>query len=155
MNVRTKGIMIAVVAAAVGGLAALGSGRALAQETFAGSFPFQSGKALYQHICQGCHMPDGQGAQGAGFYPRLAHDGALGSWRYAAMTVLHGKNDMPPFGLPLKQAREIRAVHLTDAQVADVVNYIRNHFGNDYRSRVTAQQIASLPRPSFHGSAPR
>ena len=32
----------------------------------------QSGEALYADICQGCHMPGGVGAVGAGAYPALA-----------------------------------------------------------------------------------
>lgn len=136
MNVRTKGIMIAVVAAAVGGLAALGSGRALAQETFAGSFPFQGGKALYQHICQGCHMPDGQGAVGAGRYPAFAGDHALGSSSYVLRTVLHGFGDMPPF-----------SQDLDDAQIANVANYIRTHFGNHFEPAITAAEVKAM-RPS-------
>jgi hypothetical protein len=34
---------------------------------------------------------------------------------------------------------------LTDAQVADVVNYVRSHFGNKYKANVTAAQIEKLP----------
>jgi mono/diheme cytochrome c family protein len=38
-------------------------------------------------------------------------------------------------------------VHLSDAQVADVVNYVRSHFGNAYKDRVTARDVAKLPHP--------
>jgi mono/diheme cytochrome c family protein len=37
---------------------------------------------------------------------------------------------------------------LTDAQIADVVNYVRSHFENAYKSTVTAKQVAALPHPS-------
>ncbi len=105
------------------------------------------GAEIYSHICQGCHMPAGEGAVGAGHYPKLAGDAALGSWQYAALTVLNGRNAMPPFGLPASQVQEIRTVHLSDAQIADVVNYVRGHFGNAFRGQVTAAQVASLPHP--------
>jgi mono/diheme cytochrome c family protein len=41
---------------------------------FSGGDKFQErgGEAIYQGICQGCHMPQGQGAVGAGAYPALA-----------------------------------------------------------------------------------
>ena len=32
----------------------------------------RDGEAIYRAICQGCHMPGGQGAIGAGAYPALA-----------------------------------------------------------------------------------
>src|SRR5271156_4226113 len=74
-----------------------------------------NGEALYSHICQGCHMPGGQGAVGAGHYPKLAGDPALVSWQYVAMTVLNGKNGMPGFGLPADQFI-FGAARLSDAQ---------------------------------------
>jgi mono/diheme cytochrome c family protein len=106
-----------------------------------------SGAQLYAHVCQGCHMPQGRGAVGAGHYPKLAGDSALVSWQYAALTVLNGKNGMPAFGLPRAQAAEFGAAHLTDADIALVVNYVRSHFGNQWRNRVNAGQVAALPHP--------
>ncbi len=38
--------------------------------------------------------------------------------------------DMPPLG-----------GMMSDEQVADVVNYVRTHFGNDYRDRVSAAAV--------------
>jgi len=106
-----------------------------------------NGQQIYEHICQGCHMAGGQGAVGAGYYPKLAGDKKLVSWEYAAITVLNGRNGMPPFGLPSAAAQETRAVQLSDAQVADVVNYVRSHFDNKYRANVTGRQVQALPHP--------
>jgi len=93
-------------------------------------------------------MSGGQGAVGAGVYPKLAANKKLVSWEYVALTVLNGRNGMPPFGLPADQVMETRAAHLSDAQVADVVNYVRSHFDNKYKAEVTAKQIAALPHPA-------
>ena len=106
-----------------------------------------NGPEIYAHICQGCHMPGGVGAVGAGHYPKLAGDPALVSWQYVALTVLNGKNGMPPFGLPADQVMETRAAHLSDAQIADVVNYVRSNFGNRYKDKSSASQVAALPHP--------
>jgi mono/diheme cytochrome c family protein len=111
-----------------------------------------SGADIYTHICQGCHMAQGQGAVGAGHYPKLAGDPALVSWQYVALTVLNGKNGMPAFGLPVSQVWEIRSAHLSDAQVAAVVNYVRSQFGNKSKATATADQVAALPHPA--ASAP-
>jgi mono/diheme cytochrome c family protein len=106
-----------------------------------------SGEDIYSRICQGCHMAHGEGAVGAGRYPKLAGDSTLASWRYVALTVLQGRNNMPAFSAPLQLVWDSPTLHLSDAQVADVVNYVRSHFGNNYKERVTADDVARLPHP--------
>jgi mono/diheme cytochrome c family protein len=107
------------------------------------------GADIYGHICQACHMAQGQGAVGAGHYPKLVGNPTLVSWQYVALTVLNGKNGMPAFGLPGDPfIFPFGAVRLSDAQVADVVNYVRSHFGNQWKGSVTADQVAALPHPS-------
>jgi mono/diheme cytochrome c family protein len=90
-------------------------------------FTPQSGEALYADICQGCHMPGGVGAVGAGAYPALAKNPKLASAGYPLFLVINGRKGMPPFGKLL-----------TDQQIAAVVNYVRTHFGNDFPDEVTA-----------------
>ena len=106
-----------------------------------------NGEQIYDHICQGCHMSGAQGAAGAGAYPKLAANKKFVSWEFVALTVLNGRNGMPPFGQPANQEPS-RATHLTDAQIADVVNYVRSHFENRYKTNVTANQVAALPHPA-------
>lgn len=95
----------------------------------------QGGENLYRSICQGCHMPQGQGAQGAGFYPALAQNARLAAGAYAVHVVLNGLHGMPPFG-----------ERLSDQQVADVVNYVRTHFGNGYSDAVTPEAVQGQRR---------
>ncbi|MDV2449390.1 c-type cytochrome [Xanthomonas hortorum] len=92
-----------------------------------------SGKEVYQVICQGCHMPAGQGARGAGEYPALAGNSKLAAAPYVTMMVLKGHGGMPGFGSTLN-----------DRQVAEVVSYVRTHFGNDYGEVVTIDDVKSL-----------
>jgi mono/diheme cytochrome c family protein len=106
------------------------------------------GEEVYSHTCQACHMPEGQGAIGAGHYPKLAGDPALASWQYVVMTVLSGRNGMPSFGEPVhRDPTNFGAVHLSDEKIAEVINYVRSHFGNHYKDKVTASQVAKLPHP--------
>jgi mono/diheme cytochrome c family protein len=88
------------------------------------------GEAIYTHVCTGCHMADAKGATGAGTYPALAGDPKLEAAGYPVAMVLHGQKAMPAIG-----------VYLSDAQVADVVNYVRTHFGNDYKDVVTEAEV--------------
>lgn len=95
------------------------------------------GAAIYQHVCQGCHMPDGRGATGAASFPALAKNPKLADADYPITMVLNGHGDMPWF-----------SAMLNDAQIAAVVSYIRSHLGNDDTPPVTAADVAALRRPS-------
>jgi mono/diheme cytochrome c family protein len=103
-----------------------------------GHFVQSDGAALYRAICQACHMPDARGARGAGMYPALAANPKLASAAYPALTVLQGRSGMPAF-----------ADSLSDEQVAEVVNYVRNHFGNNFSDSVTPADVARLRTSSL------
>ena len=110
------------------------AGPAAAQEgpSFGAPYAFteQGGAALYRWVCAGCHMPDGRGAAGAGAYPSLVGDARLAAPGYPLAVVLRGQKGMPGFGWML-----------TDAQVADVVGYVRTNFGNAYPDGPTAAEV--------------
>lgn len=91
------------------------------------------GRTVYQAICQGCHMPQGQGALGAGEYPALAGNPKLAAGPYVAMMVLDGHAGMPGFG-----------EMLNDRQVVEVVDYVRSHFGNAYPDALTLEDVRAL-----------
>ena len=93
-------------------------------------FTEASGEQLFVSVCQGCHMPDGNGASGAGSYPALTGDRNLESSGYPVYVVVKGQRAMPPIGSMM-----------SDDQVAAVVNYVRTHFGNQYRDAVTAEDV--------------
>lgn len=80
-------------------------------------------------------MSDGKGATGAGTYPSLAGDRNLEASGYTIEVVVNGQRGMPPFGSMM-----------SNDQVAAVVNYLRTHFGNDYREEVTADDIKAMRR---------
>lgn len=93
-------------------------------------FAQKSGAALYANVCQACHMEEGRGATGAGHYPPLADNRRLEAAEYPIRIVLHGLKGMPPVGRMMN-----------DEQVAEVVNYIRSHFGNTHTDRVSARDV--------------
>ena len=99
-------------------------------------FTEATGEELFASACQGCHMPDGKGAVGAGTYPSLANDSNLESGGYPVYVVVRGQRAMPPIG-----------AMMSDAQVAAVVNYVRTHFGNAYRDAVSADDVKPV-RPT-------
>ena len=105
------------------------------------------GEAVYRSICQGCHMPDAKGARGAGTYPPLAGNPRLVSPQYMAAVILNGRRDMPAFKpAAADEDRFVLDVGLSDAQIADVINYIRTHFGNHYTDSISADEVAAMHR---------
>jgi mono/diheme cytochrome c family protein len=98
-----------------------------------GGFALQGGEALYRGICQGCHMADAKGASGAGTYPALAGNPKLATASYVIHIVLKGQKGMPALG-----------DNLSDVQVADVVNYVRTHFGNRFQGEVKPADVQAL-----------
>ena len=97
---------------------------------FFAPFPFEGGEAIFKGVCQGCHMPDAKGAVGAGAYPALAKNENLETAAYPVSIVLKGKKAMPALGM-----------QMNDQQIADVVNYVRTHFGNPYRDKVKPADV--------------
>ncbi len=88
------------------------------------------GENIYNAICAGCHMPEGQGAVGAGKYPALANNANLESAGYPIYLIIHGQKAMPALGAVLD-----------DQQIADVVAYIRTNFGNSFAEPVTVEEV--------------
>ena len=98
-------------------------------------FSEQGGADLFRNVCAGCHQPDAKGAVGAGAYPSLVADEQLASADFMVSVLLGGLKAMPPVG-----------DMMSDAQVADVVNYVRTHFGNSYSDAVSAADISAARR---------
>jgi mono/diheme cytochrome c family protein len=130
---RTAAVLFGAIAMTALGTAAFGQ--------FSRGYKYQTGQEIYEHICQGCHMPDAKGAKGAGAYPALAGNKALSEASYPALIVLTGQKAMPSFS------------ELDDAQVAGVVNYIRANFGNKFKGKLTVEQVKELRAAAVHQDA--
>lgn len=101
--------------------------------------PSHPGAIVYEEVCQACHMANAKGAVGAGRITALAGNANLEFPEYAIGVVTGGKGGMPWF-----------RGSLTDQQIADVISYVRNHFGNKYKGKVTAADVAAsgVPAPA-------
>jgi len=114
----------------------LGGRTALAQSApLSGGWRFdeKGGQALYTHVCAACHQPDGKGAVGAAAYPALAGDANLASAAYVESVLLNGLRSMPPLGRLM-----------SDEQVADVINYVRGHFGDAHDDPLSAADVRAV-----------
>jgi mono/diheme cytochrome c family protein len=112
----------------------------------AGHVRSTSGEVIYGEICQGCHMPDGRGASGAGHYPALAGDRALMSAQFMALTLIEGRRNMPAFGGISQEGFAYIVPTLDDEQIAAVTNYVRTHFGNQFKGTISAAEVKALRR---------
>jgi mono/diheme cytochrome c family protein len=98
-------------------------------------FGEQGGADLFRNVCAACHQADAKGALGAGAYPPLAEDKKLASTEFVLVELFAGLRGMPAVGRMM-----------SDAQVADVVNYVRTHFGNAYPGSVSAADVSAARR---------
>jgi mono/diheme cytochrome c family protein len=91
------------------------------------------GQAVYQQICQACHMADARGGSGAGTgIPALADNPRLADKAYAIEIMVKGRGGMPWF-------TDI----LSAQQIAAVLTHVRGNF-NAYPEPVTADEVAVI-----------
>jgi mono/diheme cytochrome c family protein len=98
-------------------------------------FSEQGGMDLFRNVCAACHQADAKGAVGAGAYPPLAEDKNLASTDFMLVELFGGPRGMPAV-----------ARMMSDQQVADVVNYVRTHFGNSYSDAISAADVSAARR---------
>jgi mono/diheme cytochrome c family protein len=104
-----------------------------------------AGKAIYDHLCIACHEADGSGAPR--IYPPLPGNANLQSADPASTirVTLDGAQTMTTPRAPNTGSMPAYAKDLSDQQVADVTNYIRNSWGNA-APPVTAAEVKKARR---------
>ena len=92
--------------------------------------PDHPGKILYMQFCLACHMEGGQGVPGL-YPPLIQTEYVLGEKDRLIGVVLNGMQG--PIEVKGEQYNNIMAKldYLQDQQIADVLSYVRSHFGNE------------------------
>lgn len=91
------------------------------------------GESIYKANCLACHQANGEGVQGV--FPAIAGSQLATkpeNLKAHIAQIIYGKNLMPAFG-----------EQLNDGDIASVVTYSRNAFGNDTGDVVQAADIAA------------
>jgi mono/diheme cytochrome c family protein len=90
----------------------------------------RAGAAIYKDSCAACHKDSGEGEMH--LFPRLAGSASVQSDDPTTLTrlVLHGARAVSTAGAPTAPAMPAFDWRLDDAQVAAVLTYIRNNWGN-------------------------
>ncbi len=97
------------------------------------------GEVLYGAHCVSCHQSNGTGVPGV--YPPLAKsDYLMADSKRAIRIVLHGLTDEIVVNGETYDEEMPAQSHLTDEQAADVLNYIRNSWGNK-GNIITPEQV--------------
>jgi nitrite reductase (NO-forming) len=88
----------------------------------------ERGKEVYNSQCITCHMEKGEGLEGA-FPPLAKSDYLMADKKRAVKQILEGvSGEMVVNGVTYNG--DMPAIDLTDEQVSDVLNYVRNSWGN-------------------------
>lgn len=101
-----------------------------------------NGKLLYKKYCLVCHQSDGGGVMGLN-PPLIKTDYVLGDQKRLINIILKGLNqdieiDGETYANPMPAL-----AHLSDQEVADVLSFVRNNFGNK-ASVITPAQVKSV-----------
>lgn len=104
----------------------------------------KDGEGVYADFCMRCHLSEGEGVEG--IYPPLADSNWLSEKRTESInSVKYGlKGEIEVNGKTYNN--NMTSMGLTDREVADVMNYIMNNFGNedhDY-DQVTLKEVTNL-----------
>ncbi len=100
------------------------------------------GEMIYNDFCLQCHLPNGKGVEGA--FPALAQadflfkniDRSIASLKYGTQEPIV-INGIEYNGLMVDQGLE-------DQEVADVMNYILNSWGNSHPHMITLERVQSI-----------
>ena len=99
----------------------------------------EKGKQVYMGLCFACHQSDGKGLPMA-FPPLAGSDYMLADRERAIRTVLKGlTGPVTVNGQVINSAMPPQEAVLTDAQVADVLTYVFNSWGNTGDAFTTSQ----------------
>lgn len=104
---------------------------AASSQTFSKAELMERGREVYNTVCAACHQSSGEGVPGV--FPAIAGSAiAKGSIEDHLEIVIHGKSGtaMTAFG-----------AQLNDRDLAAVVTYERNAFGNDTGDVVQAAEV--------------
>ncbi|HNP23956.1 MAG TPA: cytochrome c [Panacibacter sp.] len=100
----------------------------------------QRGKEVYTTFCQNCHLESGEGIPGVN--PPLAKADYLKKPTGTLIRVILEGQAEPIMVNGEKYATEMPAMnYLTDEQIADVLNYVRNSFENKITGSINAGMV--------------
>ena len=100
----------------------------------------KNGKSLYEDFCVRCHMPNGKGQEG--IIPPLAKSDFLFKHMEESIKALKfGGIDGVITVNGVKYDSRMEKMGLYDDEIADIMNYTLNSWGNKYNERITEKDV--------------
>ena len=101
------------------------------------------GQQVYLANCMSCHMENGEGVEGA-LPPLVKTDYVTGDITRLVNIILNGQTGEITVNGNVYNMDMPAQSHLTDDEVADVANYIRNSWGNKSKQIVSPEVVKTL-----------
>ena len=102
-----------------------------------------AGKAVYETYCMNCHMADGNGTPDV-FPPLAKADYMKKPAKDLIGIILKGQTGEIKVNGKTYNGIMPAQDYLTDEQIADVLNYSRNSWGNKIAGTITPAQVKAL-----------
>ena len=105
----------------------------------------KNGKSLYEDFCVRCHMPNGKGQEG--IIPPLAKSDFLFKHVEESIKALKfGGIDGIITVNGVKYDSRMEKMGLYDDEIADIMNYTLNSWGNKYDERITEKNVSVIKK---------
>ena len=105
----------------------------------------ENGKSIYNDFCLRCHLSQGEGVEG--IYPPLAKsDYLFKNIKQSIIAVKLGGIDGDIIVNGKKYEGYMENMGLYSDEVADVMNYILNSWGNNYNKIITEEYVDELTK---------
>ncbi|MGY3794160.1 c-type cytochrome [Aquimarina sp. 433] len=104
----------------------------------------ERGEEIYTDFCMQCHLPDGKGTPKV-FPPLAGSDWLTNKREQSIHSIKYGLNGpITVNGETYNSA--MTSLGLEDEEIADVMNYIMNSWGNKQSKMVTVEEVKSVKR---------
>jgi len=109
------------------------------------SVSMKNGKSLYEDFCLRCHMPNGKGIEG--IYPPLAKSDFLFKYMEESIKAIKfGGIDGEITVNGIKYNSKMEKMGLYDDEIADIMNYTLNSWGNKHEAMIMEDYVRSLKK---------
>lgn len=100
------------------------------------------GSEIYTEFCMQCHLPDGKGTPNV-FPPLAGSDWLIDKRKESIHSIKFGLNG--PIKVNGKTYNNaMTSLGLENEEIADVMNYIMNSWGNTQKKMVTPEEVAMI-----------
>ncbi len=102
------------------------------------------GNEIYTDFCMQCHLPDGKGSPNV-FPPLAGSDWLINKRKESIYSIKYGLNG--PIKVNGKTYNSVMtSLGLEDEEIADVMNYIMNSWGNTQKKMVTTKEVSGIKK---------